>query len=206
MKSTRRAKERQHRRLFAAGIGTSAALHAAVLGFSTFSVPASTAGVAERNADRSPAPADEAPAMEVVTLAKAPATPAQSPSASVAPSAAAPSPAAGAASPAAAAPRTAAEATPSAALMLAAFEARARPAMKPNFAALQGVSPRGLSALPATAGPGDDLAGHDHGHDEDDGNSWWRRLGISVGSGGGHCKPRPGGTIVSEPREPVTSR
>lgn len=141
--------------------------------------------------------------MEVVVLAEAPAAtpapPARSPSA-----AAAPSRAAGTHAPAA--PRPVAEAVPSAAAMLAALKAPARPYMKPNFAALQSVSPSGPSALPAVAGAGDDHAGRDHGHGEDDGNSWWRRLGISVGSGGGHCKPKPGGVIVSGPREPVTSR
>lgn len=202
MTSTRRTKERQYRRLFAAGIGSSVALHGAILGLTTFSVPASTAGPADRDRNRAAGPED--PAMEVVVLAEAPAAapalPARSPSA-----AAVPSRAAGAASPAAA-PRPVAEAAPSATAMLAAFEARSRPSMKPNFAALRGLSPNGLSALPTVAGAGHDQAGNDHGHGEEDGNSWWRRLGISVGSGGGHCKPRPGGTIVSGPREPVTSR
>lgn len=197
MTSARRAKERLHRRFLAAGIGTSVAVHGAILGLSTFSVPASTAGVADRDRNRTVDRA-EAPVMEVVALAQVPAAtpapPARSPSA-----AAAPSRAAGARSPAAA-PHPVAEAAPSAAEMLAALETRARPSMKPNFAALQSVSPGGLSALPAVAGDGDD---HDNG--EDDGNSWWRRLGISVGSGGGHCKPKPG-VIVSRPHEPVTSR
>ena len=202
MTSARRANERQHRRFLAAGIGASVAVHGAILGLSTFSVPASTAGVADGDRNR-PADRADAPVMEVVTLAEVPAAipapPARSPSA-----AAAPSRAAGARSPAAA-PRPVAEAAPSAAEMLAALETRARPSMRPNFAALQSVSPGGPSALPAVAGAGDDHAGHDHGQDEDDGNSWWRRLGISVGSGGGHCKPRPG-VVVSGPREPVTSR
>lgn len=202
MTIARKLRERRHRRLLAAGIGASAALHGAVLGLSTFGVPETPAGPEDRANDQPPISA-EAPAMELVTLAptlaSAPAQPSSSASAAT-------SPAAGAASPAVA-PNPGAESAPiSATAMLAAFEARARPTMKANFASLLSVSPGGPSTLPATAGPGDDHAGHDHGREEDDGNSWWRRLGISIGSGGGHCRPKPGGVVVSGPREPVTLR
>ena len=196
--TTRRARDRQHKRIVGVGLVVSLALHAVLLAGLDFVVPETeaTVGAAEANADaplefvsmelvnieevepvpEEPMIADERPVMadpapDQVADAPAgdptPAGPAQGAPASLA---------TGAPPPAAA---------PSAADLIATLDRQSSVAlaMRPQFVAQRGV-PGALDAI-------DPHAGHDHEEEEGDNQeSWWRRLGVPLGSGGTRiCKP-----------------
>lgn len=199
--TTRRARDRQHKRIVGVGLVVSLALHAVLLAGLDFVVPETeaTVGAAEANADaplefvsmelvnieevepvpEEPMIADERPVMadpapDQVADAPAgdptPAGPAQGAPASLA---------TGAPPPAAA---------PSAADLIATLDRQSSVAlaMRPQFVAQRGV-PGALDAIDAI----DPHAGHDHEEEEGDNQeSWWRRLGVPLGSGGTRiCKP-----------------
>ena len=194
----RQVRERQARRIFAAGIGVSVAVHGVILGVSTFTVPASTAGPEETSRSATP---EEAPfrAIELVELSvlEEP-TEVSAPAEDVAVVALS-EPAPATPAPAAATPRPATDAV----TMLAAFAAPSAPSMRANFAVQRNLPSGASQAIPALAGE-DPHAGHDHGSDEEsDGTGWWGRFKVALGQGaGGHCKPRKPPVMVSGPHQP----
>ena len=167
----------------------SLALHGVVLGALSFKTPDSTDSTADDRANKS---AFDLPAIEivqihetveplreveVVSLRPVVTTPAPEPR---------PEPALGM-------PRAAAggeSAAPAAATEVAevGIEARIALSMRPQFATQRSLS-GSLHPLEAI----NSHAGHDHEEDDgdDEGDSFWRRLGVPLGSGGGKvCKPR----------------
>lgn len=169
--TARQLRERQYRRVLFTALGTSAAIHGAFLGLSTFSVdgPAGEeASVQESEASF------EIPALEVVTL--------ESPSAPTVESIEAPGQAP---------QRVAEDPTPSAASPQARIESQLALTMRYDFTTQRSVSKLALQPIQFAG----DLAGGDD-DDEDDrgahsdsgGRSWWEGLGLAVGiGGGGHC-------------------
>ncbi|MDE2803849.1 MAG: hypothetical protein OXN18_01755 [Gemmatimonadota bacterium] len=199
--TTRRARDRQHKRIVGVGLVVSLALHAVLLAGLDFEVPetAATVGAAEPSADaplefvsmelvnieeiepvpEEPMIADDRPVVADPSSDQVAATPAGDPTPA--------GPAQGApARTATGAPRPAA--APSAADLIASLDRQSSVAlaMRPQFVAQRGV-PGALDAVDAI----DPHAGHDHEEEEGDNQeSWWRRLGVPLGSGGTRiCKP-----------------
>ena len=198
--NTRQDRERKQRRVFATAFVVSVAIHGVVLGASTFRVPAKTGGIGEPDRPVQQSPYEVA-AIELVELAEPPtpvtrdifatdveivlAQPAQEPKPQPEPEAASRS------------SGEAARATPvpvPAEVAQAGIDARIALSMRPQFTAQRNVSSWALQPVESL----DPHAGHDHAEDEGDDsgeNSWWRRLGISIGRGGGRCpipSRRPG--------------
>jgi len=203
--STRVARDRQHRQLVGIGLVVSLAIHAVVLGGMTFHVPDQSGEVGKFGQPEVEAPFETA-FLELIEIEEIPepvevepiidnaravvATPTPEPQ---------PTPAAGELSQAA--PASAAEAAsgagaPSASsvateLVKLGREARIALSMKPQF-----VAQRSVAGANQPIEAVDPHAGHDHAEDDgDEEDSWWRRLGVPLGSGGGKiCRP---------PRPPV---
>ncbi|MCY3545873.1 MAG: hypothetical protein OXH49_03260 [Gemmatimonadetes bacterium] len=199
--TTRRARDRQHKRIVGVGLVVSVALHAVLLAGLDFVVPETeaTVGSAEPNADvpfefvsmelvnieeveplpEEPMIADDRPVLADPAPDQVADAPAGDPT-PAGPAAGAPARVATGAPPPAAAP--------SAADLIASLERQSSVdlAMRPQFVAQRGV-PGALDAIDAV----DAHAGHDHDEEEGDNQeSWWRRLGVPLGSGGTKiCKP-----------------
>ncbi len=203
--SVRTARDRQHRQIVGVGLVVSLAIHAVVFGAMKFHVPDQSGEVGKFGQpdveapfetaflelikiEEVPEPVEVDPIIDNARAVVATPTPEQQPT-----------PAAGElsqAAPAAVAEAASGAGTPVASSVATEFvrlgrEARIALSMKPQFVAQRSVAgaDQPIEAL-------DPHAGHDHAEDDgDEEDSWWRRLGITVGTGGGKvCRP---------PRPPV---
>lgn len=200
--TTRRARDRQHKRIVGVGLVVSLALHAVLLAGLDFVVPEPEATAGAPESSRADAPV-EFISMEMVNIEEIEPVPDEPMIADDQPVVADPAPDQVAdapsgdptpAGPAQGAPARIATgspppaAAPSAADLIAALELESSVAltMRPQFVAQRGV-PGALDAIDAV----DAHAGHDHDEEEGDNQeSWWRRLGVPLGSGGTRiCKP-----------------
>ena len=210
--TTRRARDRQHKRIVGVGLVVSLALHAVVLAGLDFAVPETAATVGAAESPNADTPL-EFVSMELVIIEEIEPVPEEPTIADTRPVLADPTnqldaaDAAGdptPAGPAQGAPARMATgapppaAAPSAADLVASLELQSNVAlaMRPQFVAQRGV-PGALQPIDAI----DAHAGHDHEEEEgDNGESWWRRLGVPLGSGGTRiCKPRPPVVIHKAP-------
>ena len=170
--TTRQLRERQYRRVLFTALGTSAALHGAVLGFSSFTVdgPHDEEARAAEEAEAT----FEIPALEILTL--------ESPSAPTLEAVEAPGQAP---------QRVAENPTPSTASPEARVESQLALTMRYDFTTQRSVSKFALQPIQfeGDLAGGDDDDEHDRGaHADSGGRSWWEGLGLAIGiGGGGHC-------------------
>ena len=203
--SVRTARDRQHRQIVVVGLVVSLAIHAVVLGAMTFhgadpsgevgkfgqpdvEAPFETAFLELIEIEEVPEPVEVEPIIENARAVVATPTPEQQPTPAAGElSQAAPASATEAAS-GAGAPAASSVATE---LVRLGRDARIALSMKPQF-----VAQRSVAGANQPIEAVDPHAGHDHAEDDgDEEESWWRRLGITVGTGGGKiCRP---------PRPPV---
>ena len=203
--SVRTARDRQHRQIVGVGLAVSLAVHAVVLGAITFHAPDTSGEVGKFgqpeveapfetafleliDIEEVPEPVEVEPIIDNARAVVATPTPEQQPTPAAGElSQAAPAATAEAAS-GAGAPAASSVATE---LVKLGREARIALSMKPQF-----VTQRSVAGADQPIEALDPHAGHDHAEDDgDEEDSWWRRLGITMGSGGGRiCRP---------PRPPV---
>ena len=184
--TARQLRERQYRRVLLTALGTSAAIHGAVLGWSSFSVegpPAEDVAVQETEASF------EIPALEVVTL--------ESPSAPTVETVVAPGQAP---------QRIAEDPTPRAASPEARIEAQIALTMRYDFTTQRNVSKLALQPIQFAGdlAGGDDDDEHDRGaHGDSGGRSWWEGLGLAIGIGGRRTLPGRGAGRRAGGHQPV---
>ena len=203
--SVRAARDRQHRQMVGMGLVVSLAIHAVVLGAMTFHRPDTSGEIGKFGQpevetpfendflelveiEEIPEPVEVEPIIDNARAVVATPTPEQQPTPAAGElSQAAPAVTAEAAS-GAGAPAASSVATE---LVLLGRKARVALSMRPQF-----VTQRSVAGADQPIEALDAHAGHDHAEDDgDEEDSWWRRLGITVGSGGGKiCRP---------PRPPV---
>ena len=172
--NARQVRERQYRRVLATAFGVSAAVHGMVLGWSSFSIPAPAADVAEERETREAPATFEKPALQLVSL-DAPSSPAPEPSIA----------------PAQAPQRIAEDPTPAAPSPESMLETQLALSMRFDFNSQREMENWALQPIQFTGDldGGDQDDERDQGvHDHSGGRSWWEGLGLALGiGGGGHC-------------------
>jgi len=187
--NARQLRERQYRRVLAAAMGVSVAVHGILIGWSTFSVEAPQGNPEEARETREAPATFEIPAMQLVTL-EAPSSPAQKPvvAAGQAPQ------------------RIAEDPTPSAPTPAATLQNQLALSMRFDFNAQRSMESWALQPVQFEGDliGGDEDDEHDRGaHDHAGGRSWWEGLGLALGiGGGGHCPVQDRGEPIMISRDP----
>lgn len=187
--NARQVRERQYRRVSMTALGVSAALHGAVLGWSSFTLDSpATDPLTEREAQEAPA-TFERPALKLLSLE--------------APSAPAPEPVV---APGQAPQRIAEDPAPAAASPESMLQSQVALSMQFDFNTQREMENWALQPIQFAG----DLDGGDQddeqdagAHDHSGGRSWWEGLGLALGiGGGGHCPVPDRGVPTVISRDP----